>query len=43
MNCYRQVIYYLMIKSVASAARGALVGRGKPERKGSVKVQRESA
>jgi cellulose synthase/poly-beta-1,6-N-acetylglucosamine synthase-like glycosyltransferase/peptidoglycan/xylan/chitin deacetylase (PgdA/CDA1 family)/spore germination protein YaaH len=40
--CYRQVMYYVMVKSVATAARGALVGWGKLERKGSVQVQTES-
>jgi cellulose synthase/poly-beta-1,6-N-acetylglucosamine synthase-like glycosyltransferase len=40
--CYRQVMYYVMVKSVAMAARGALVGWGKLERKGSVQVQAES-
>ena len=37
--CYRQVMYYVMIKSVATAARGALVGWGKLERKATVEVQ----
>ncbi|HET7113125.1 MAG TPA: glycosyltransferase [Pyrinomonadaceae bacterium] len=31
--CYRQVMYYVMIKSVAMAIRGPLVGWGKLERK----------
>ncbi|HKP46344.1 MAG TPA: glycosyltransferase [Pyrinomonadaceae bacterium] len=31
--CYRQVMYYVMIKSVAVAVRGATVGWGKLERK----------
>jgi hypothetical protein len=31
--CYRQVMYYVMLKSVAMAVRGAFVGWGKLERK----------
>lgn len=31
--CYRQVMYYVMIKSVAMALRGPIVGWGKLERK----------
>ena len=31
--CYRQVMYYVMIKSVAMAIRGPIVGWGKLERK----------
>ena len=31
--CYRQVMYYVMIKSVAMAVRGPVVGWGKLERK----------
>jgi hypothetical protein len=31
--CYRQVMYYVMIKSVAMAIRGPVVGWGKLERK----------
>jgi hypothetical protein len=31
--CYRQVMYYVMIKSVAIAIRGPMVGWGKLERK----------
>jgi hypothetical protein len=31
--CYRQVMYYVMIKSVAMALRGPVVGWGKLERK----------
>ncbi|HJP94874.1 MAG TPA: glycosyltransferase [Pyrinomonadaceae bacterium] len=31
--CYRQVMYYVMIKSVAMAVRGHIVGWGKLERK----------
>jgi cellulose synthase/poly-beta-1,6-N-acetylglucosamine synthase-like glycosyltransferase len=38
--CYRQVMYYVMIKSVAVAIRGATVGWGKLERKATVEVQR---
>jgi len=34
--CYRQVMYYVMIKSVLTAARGAMVGWGKLERKATV-------
>jgi cellulose synthase/poly-beta-1,6-N-acetylglucosamine synthase-like glycosyltransferase/peptidoglycan/xylan/chitin deacetylase (PgdA/CDA1 family) len=37
--CYRQVMYYVMIKSVAVALRGATVGWGKLERKATVEVQ----
>jgi cellulose synthase/poly-beta-1,6-N-acetylglucosamine synthase-like glycosyltransferase/peptidoglycan/xylan/chitin deacetylase (PgdA/CDA1 family)/spore germination protein YaaH len=37
--CYRQVMYYVMVKSVATAIRGALVGWGKLERKATVGVQ----
>lgn len=37
---YRQVMYYVMAKSVAAAARGALVGWGKLERKATVGAQR---
>ncbi len=37
--CYRQVMYYVMIKSVASAFRGAFVGWGKLERKATADVQ----
>jgi cellulose synthase/poly-beta-1,6-N-acetylglucosamine synthase-like glycosyltransferase/peptidoglycan/xylan/chitin deacetylase (PgdA/CDA1 family)/spore germination protein YaaH len=37
--CYRQVMYYVMIKSVATAVRGALVGWGKLERKATVEAQ----
>ena len=37
--CYRQVMYYVMIKSVAVAVRGALVGWGKLERKATVEAQ----
>lgn len=37
--CYRQVMYYVMIKSVATAVRGAVVGWGKLERKATVEVQ----
>jgi cellulose synthase/poly-beta-1,6-N-acetylglucosamine synthase-like glycosyltransferase/peptidoglycan/xylan/chitin deacetylase (PgdA/CDA1 family)/spore germination protein YaaH len=37
--CYRQVMYYVMIKSVAVAARGSTVGWGKLERKATVEAQ----
>jgi cellulose synthase/poly-beta-1,6-N-acetylglucosamine synthase-like glycosyltransferase len=37
--CYRQVLYYVMVKSVATAARGALVGWGKLERKATVELR----
>jgi cellulose synthase/poly-beta-1,6-N-acetylglucosamine synthase-like glycosyltransferase/peptidoglycan/xylan/chitin deacetylase (PgdA/CDA1 family)/spore germination protein YaaH len=37
--CYRQVMYYVMIKSVAVAIRGVLVGWGKLERKATVEAQ----
>jgi cellulose synthase/poly-beta-1,6-N-acetylglucosamine synthase-like glycosyltransferase len=37
--CYRQVMYYVMIKSVAMAVRGAVVGWGKLERKATAEAQ----
>ncbi|MEK6334363.1 MAG: glycosyltransferase [Acidobacteriota bacterium] len=37
--CYRQVMYYVMVKSVATAVRGAVVGWGKLERKATVEAQ----
>jgi len=37
--CYRQVMYYVMIKSVAVAMRGALVGWGKLERKATAEAR----
>jgi cellulose synthase/poly-beta-1,6-N-acetylglucosamine synthase-like glycosyltransferase/peptidoglycan/xylan/chitin deacetylase (PgdA/CDA1 family)/spore germination protein YaaH len=37
--CYRQVMYYVMIKSVAVAVRGAAVGWGKLDRKATVEAQ----
>jgi len=37
--CYRQVMYYVMVKSVATAIRGALVGWGKQERKATVEAR----
>jgi peptidoglycan-N-acetylglucosamine deacetylase len=37
--CYRQVMYYVMIKSVAVAVRGTTVGWGKLDRKATVEVQ----
>ncbi|MBK7601810.1 MAG: glycosyltransferase [Acidobacteria bacterium] len=36
--CYRQVMYYVMIKSVLTACRGAVVGWGKLERKATVEM-----
>jgi hypothetical protein len=36
---YRQLMYVVMLKSLAAAARGALVGWGKLERKATVEVQ----
>jgi cellulose synthase/poly-beta-1,6-N-acetylglucosamine synthase-like glycosyltransferase/peptidoglycan/xylan/chitin deacetylase (PgdA/CDA1 family) len=36
--CYRQVMYYVMIKSVAVAMRGAAVGWGKLDRKATVEA-----
>lgn len=35
---YRQLMYYVIVKSLVSAVRGSLVGWGKFERKGTVKV-----
>lgn len=37
--CYRQVMYYVMIKSVSTAFTGAIVGWGKLERKATVEAQ----
>ncbi|MGH9932857.1 MAG: glycosyltransferase [Pyrinomonadaceae bacterium] len=37
--CYRQVMYYVMIKSVAVAARGSTVGWGKLDRKATVEAR----
>lgn len=37
--CYRQVMYYVMIKSVAMAIRGPIVGWGKLERKATVSCE----
>jgi cellulose synthase/poly-beta-1,6-N-acetylglucosamine synthase-like glycosyltransferase/peptidoglycan/xylan/chitin deacetylase (PgdA/CDA1 family) len=37
--CYRQVMYYVMIKSVAVATRGTTVGWGKLDRKATVEAQ----
>jgi len=34
---YRQLMYYVVVRSIASALRGALVGWGKLERAGTVK------
>jgi len=36
---YRQVMYWVMVKSVFTAARGAIVGWGKLERKATVEVR----
>jgi hypothetical protein len=41
--CYRQVMYYVMIKSVVVAVRGAAVGWGKLERKATVGAPLKSA
>jgi peptidoglycan-N-acetylglucosamine deacetylase len=38
--CYRQVMYYIMIQSVLTAVKGALVGWGKLERKATVEFGR---
>jgi hypothetical protein len=35
---YRQVMYWVMVKSVYTAVRGAIVGWGKLERKATVEV-----
>lgn len=37
--CYRQVMYYVMIKSVAMALRGPVVGWGKLERKATAEAR----
>lgn len=37
--CYRQVMYYVMVKSVATAIHGAAVNWGKLERKATVEAQ----
>jgi cellulose synthase/poly-beta-1,6-N-acetylglucosamine synthase-like glycosyltransferase/peptidoglycan/xylan/chitin deacetylase (PgdA/CDA1 family)/spore germination protein YaaH len=37
--CYRQVMYYVMIKSVAVATRGTIVGWGKLDRKATAEAQ----
>jgi cellulose synthase/poly-beta-1,6-N-acetylglucosamine synthase-like glycosyltransferase len=37
--CYRQVMYYVMIKSLAVATRGVTVGWGKLDRKATVEVE----
>jgi cellulose synthase/poly-beta-1,6-N-acetylglucosamine synthase-like glycosyltransferase/peptidoglycan/xylan/chitin deacetylase (PgdA/CDA1 family)/spore germination protein YaaH len=37
--CYRQVMYYVMIKSVAVATRGSVVGWGKLDRKATAEAQ----
>ena len=36
---YRQLMYYVAIKSTLASVRGVLVGWGKLERKATVKVQ----
>ena len=41
--CYRQVMYYVMVKSVAVAIKGAIVGWGKLERKASVAQANEAS
>ena len=40
---YRQVMYTVMVRSVFAAARGALVGWGKLERKDTVELRRAPA
>jgi peptidoglycan-N-acetylglucosamine deacetylase len=37
--CYRQLMYWVMIKSVITAARGGLIGWGKLERKATAEAQ----
>lgn len=37
--CYRQLMYWVMIKSVTAAARGGLIGWGKLERKATAEAQ----
>ena len=37
--CYRQLMYYVMIRSVIGAARGTLIGWGKLERKATAEAQ----
>jgi cellulose synthase/poly-beta-1,6-N-acetylglucosamine synthase-like glycosyltransferase/peptidoglycan/xylan/chitin deacetylase (PgdA/CDA1 family)/spore germination protein YaaH len=39
--CYRQVMYYVMIRSVVAALRGVIVGWGKLERKATVRSMPE--
>lgn len=41
--CYRQVMYYVMVKSVWAGARGRLVGWGKLDRKATVLSPRTSS
>jgi peptidoglycan-N-acetylglucosamine deacetylase len=36
---YRQIMYWVVVKSFIAAARGGLVGWGKLERKGTVAAQ----
>ena len=37
--CYRQLMYYVMVRSVINATRGTLIGWGKLERKATAEVQ----
>jgi hypothetical protein len=37
---YRQLMYYVVVRSISTALRGAFVGWGKLERVGSVKPRR---
>jgi len=39
--CYRQVMYYVMVRSVSTAIRGVIIGWGKLERKATVKFTPE--
>ncbi len=36
--CYRQVMYYVMVKSAVTALRGVIVGWGKLERRATVEA-----
>jgi hypothetical protein len=38
--CYRQVMYYVMVRSVLTAIKGVVVGWGKLERKATVEIGR---
>jgi hypothetical protein len=40
---YRQLMYYVIVKSIVVALRGSLVGWGKFERKGTVKAMADEA